>query len=175
MAEQFGAENLRGLDGPKSVALDRFDNEALVVDPLEGVRDRTGTSRRAIVARALQAAFDHRAGDERTGRIVHRNDRRVLRYALEPFGHGQMAVRPTFDHRLELARGRGPGNFLQLRPRAGRANQNNGIDVGRLVEGGHTAAEHGLTLQLGGQFVETHAPARTGGDDDRPDPAFSRP
>jgi hypothetical protein len=119
---------LRGLDHPKPVAIDRLDNEALGVNPLERIGDRSGTSRGAIVACTLEATLDHGASDQRTGRIVHRNDGRIFRHTLKTFGHGQMAVCSTFDHSFQLARGGGPGNLLELGPRAGRTNQNNRVN-----------------------------------------------
>ena len=119
---------MRGLDHPKPVAIDGLDNKALVVNPLERIGDRPGTSRGAIVACTLEAALDHGASDQWTGRIVHRNDGRIFGYALKTFGHGQMAVCSTFHHGFELGRGRGPGNLLQFGPRTGRTDQDNRID-----------------------------------------------
>ena len=68
-------------------------------------------------------------------------------------------MRPAGHHGLQFFRSSGARDFFEFFPRALGANQHDGVDRRAVVESRGAPSEDRTTLEIGGEFVETHAAA----------------
>src|SRR5438445_1408011 len=102
VAKNRGHERLRRLGDSQLRAVERLD-DALAVDALDGVRDRKHGHRPvpALVQRR-EHARDHAVLHERPRRVVHQDDRCIVRDLPQSEPHGFAAARPAGHARAHL-------------------------------------------------------------------------
>ena len=101
-------------------------------------------------------------GDERTGGVVDGDELRIRGDGGEAVGDGEV----TGGSAIDAADGFGEGGFVEEGEALGRADDEDLGDGFAGEEGVERAGEDGLAVDGGGELVEAHALAGSGGDED---------